>query len=60
MLSATIYCNSDGILNDNKYDYDAIGLPFLEKLGQTVYEYELQRERKHRPDLSKFKITYEK
>lgn len=60
MLSATIYCNSDGILNDNKYDYDAIGLPFLEKLGKTLYDYELQRKRKHQPDLSKFKITYEK
>ena len=60
MLSATIYCNSDGILNDNKYDYDTIGLPFLEKLGKTVYDYELQRKRKHQPDLSKFKMTYEK
>jgi hypothetical protein len=60
MLSAVIYCNSDGILNDNKYDYDTIGLPFLEKLGKTVYDYEVKRERKHQPDLSKFKITYEK
>jgi hypothetical protein len=60
MLSATIYCNADGILNDDVYDYDAVGLPFLEKLGQTIYEYELKRERKHQPDLSKFKMQYDR
>jgi hypothetical protein len=60
MLSATIYCNADGILNDDAYDYDAVGLPFLEKLGETIYEYELKRERKHQPDLSKFKMQYDR
>lgn len=60
MLSATIYCNSDGILNDDKYDYETVGLPFLTQLGKTIYEYELKRERKHQPDLSKFKVTYDK
>jgi hypothetical protein len=60
MLSATIYCNSDGILNDNKYDYESIGLPFLEKLGKAVYEHELSRRRRHQPNLSKFKLTYDK
>jgi len=59
MLSATIYVNSDGILNDDKYDYDDIGYPFLYQLGQTIYDYELQRNRSHKPDLSKFKIKYE-
>ncbi len=60
MLSATIYCNADGILYDDKYDYDKIGLPFLEQIGQTIYHYELKRERKHQPDLSKFKVQYDK
>ena len=60
MLSATIYANADGILNDDKYDYDKIGLPFLEQIGQTIYHYELKRERKHQPDLSKFKVQYDK
>jgi len=59
MLTTTVYVNSDGILNDNKYDYDSIGYPFLYQLGQTVYHWELQRDRKHKPDLSKFKIEYE-
>ena len=59
MLSATVYVNSDGILNDDKYDYDSIGHPFLYQLGQTIYNYELQRPRQYKPDLSKFKIRYE-
>ncbi len=60
MLSATIYCNADGILNDDKYDYDSVGLPFLEQLGQTIYNYELKRERHYQPDLSTFKVQYDK
>ena len=60
MLTATIYVNSDGVMNDNKYDYDNIGYPFLYKLGQCIYDYELKRERKYKPDLSKFIIHYEK
>jgi hypothetical protein len=59
MLTATVYVNSDGILNDDKYDYDAIGYPFLYELGKTIYDYELQRSRKYKPDLSKFKIKYQ-
>ena len=58
MLSATLYVNSDGILNDDKYDYETIGWPFLYKLGQTIYRYELNRQRKHVPDLSRFKLEY--
>jgi hypothetical protein len=60
MLSATVYVNADGILNDDQYDYERVGLPFLEKLGQLVYDYEAKRKRTYQPDLSKFKLTYEK
>jgi len=55
-LSANIYCNSDGIFNDDKYDYETVGYPFLKNLGQVIYQYELQRKRKRIPDLSTFKI----
>ena len=58
MLSATIHCNSDGIYNDDKYDYETIGLPFMKHLGEVIYQYELKRERKHKPDLSAFKFDY--
>ena len=59
MLSATIYVNSDDILNDNKYDYDSIGYPFLYQLGQTIYQYELRRKRRFVPNLSSLKMHYE-
>jgi hypothetical protein len=59
MLAATIYVNSDEVLNDDKYDYDTVGYPFLYQLGQTIYKYELQRSRIYKPDLSAFKIKYE-
>lgn len=60
MLAVTIYVNSDGILNDDKYEYETVGWPFLYKTGQTIYNYELHRKRKHAPDLSAFKIEYQK
>ncbi|HMD00326.1 MAG TPA: serine hydrolase, partial [Ferruginibacter sp.] len=59
-LSAVIYCNSDGILNDDKYDYDTIGIPFMKALGQMIYDYELKRPRKYPPDLSPFVFKYDK
>ena len=50
MLSAVIYVNADGILNDNKYDYRTIGLPFMKNLGNTIYKYELRRKRDFIPN----------
>lgn len=58
-ISALIYCNSDGILNDDKYDYKTIGLPFMKNLGKIIYDHELKREYKFRPDLSQFTFTYD-
>ncbi|MFT4033044.1 MAG: serine hydrolase [Siphonobacter sp.] len=59
MLTTTIYVNNDGVLNDDKYDYEETGYPFLYDLGQAIYRYELQRKRAYKPDLNKFKISYE-
>ena len=59
-LSAIIYCNSDGILNDDKYDYSTIGLSFMKNLGKVIYDYELNRKYKIRPDLSSVLFTYDK
>ncbi|MVN79188.1 hypothetical protein GO988_22890 [Hymenobacter sp. HMF4947] len=42
-LAATLYVNADGVLNDDKYEYDTIGLPFLRALGLRVYEAECRR-----------------
>jgi hypothetical protein len=59
MLSATILCNSDGIFNDDKYDYEEVGFPFMKNLGQVIYEYERRRKREYVPDLSKFTFKYD-
>jgi beta-lactamase class A len=59
-VSAVIYCNSDGVLNDDKYNYDDIGLPFMKHLGQTIYEYELKRPKKITPDLSGLVFGYDR
>ena len=58
MVSAVIYCNSDGILNDNKYDYTTIGYPFLRDLGRVIYEHELNQHRKSIPDLTSMRFVY--
>lgn len=58
MLSAMIYVNSDGILNDDKYEYKETGYPFFKEVGNIFYEYELTRKKERKPDLSKFKINY--
>ncbi len=58
MLSAVISCNQDGIYNDDLYDYETIGYPFLKNIGQAVYQYELTRKRKQKPELSNFIFTY--
>ena len=55
MISATIYVNSDGVLNDDKYDYETVGYPFFKEVGQVIYKNELQRPRKYVPDLGRFK-----
>ena len=60
MLSARIYCNADGILNDDKYDYETVGFPFMKELGRLIYAYELARPRAVQPDLSAFKMNYDK
>jgi hypothetical protein len=60
MLAATLYVNSDSILNDSRYDYDTIGYPFLRAIGKTIYQYELQRKRRHKPDLSMVRLHYER
>jgi hypothetical protein len=45
MLSAVIYTNEDEIINDGKYEYKTVGLPFLAELGRQMYAYELERKK---------------
>lgn len=55
LLAATIFTNENETFNDDTYEYEEIGLPFLRDLGMAIYEIELARERKHAPDLGRFR-----
>jgi len=54
ILAATVYANANGTFNDDDYEYDTVGKPFLNHLARAVYEIELARERPRRPDLGRF------
>jgi hypothetical protein len=56
MLSAVIYVNKDGIINDNKYEYYSVGFPFMADLGNVIYNYEYKRKKNYLPDLSNFNL----
>jgi hypothetical protein len=57
-ISAILYTNNDEILNDNKYEYDALGLPFLSELGTMLYNYERNRKREFSSDFKELKNLY--
>lgn len=40
MVTATMLVNEDGIFNDDVYEYETIGIPFLAALGEALYEFE--------------------
>lgn len=43
MIAATILVNKNGVFNDNVYEYESIGLPFLAQMGREIYQLELLR-----------------
>ncbi len=45
ILSATIHVNKNGIYNDNTYEYNEIGIPFLAELGRRIYALEKGRKK---------------
>ncbi len=57
MLSAVLYINKNGILNDGIYEYDNIGQPFLAQLGRQIQQYESQRPRQFHPNLTEYFVT---
>jgi hypothetical protein len=59
MVSATVYVNKDGIIG-SRYEFNETGKPFMKVLGKLLYEHELRRKRKYKPDLSRYKMEYTK
>lgn len=60
MLSAVIHTNQNEIYNDNEYEYEEIGYPFMKQLGRLIYDYELKRNRPYPPDLTNYKVAYDR
>lgn len=56
MLSAVIYVNADGVLNDDKYEYEEIGYPYFNEVYDIIYHYELKRKKQYNPDLGTFNL----
>ena len=56
LLTAVVHVNADQVFNDDAYEYDEVGMPFLARLGRAVYEHERRRARPRRPDLSRFRV----
>ena len=43
LLTATVHINKNQIFNDNIYEYDSIGFPFMAGLGRAILNYERNR-----------------
>lgn len=52
-VTATILVNQNGIFNDNNYEYDSIGIPFLAELGRQLHKYEKYRKKHSSISMSK-------
>ncbi|MGB5554914.1 MAG: serine hydrolase [Flavobacteriaceae bacterium] len=45
MLTATLLVNKNGIFNDDTYEFEEVGIPFLAELGRQIYSEELKRKK---------------
>lgn len=45
LLTATILVNKDGVFNDDQYEYEEVGIPFLAALGREIHSAELNRKK---------------
>jgi hypothetical protein len=58
LLTVTILCNSDGIFNDDSYDYESVGYPFMGRLGRALWQYELAHPERLKADCGPFRLDY--
>jgi hypothetical protein len=42
-LTAVINCNSENIFGEEYYEYDKIGLPFMQNIGNFIHDYEIKK-----------------
>lgn len=57
-VSAVVYTNENQTLNDNTYETEEIGKPFLAELGQYLYQLELKRKKQIPADFENLRFEY--
>jgi len=53
-VAVNIHVNENEVFNDGVYEYEEIGFPFLKRLGRLIYEYDENRPRRRKANLSRF------
>jgi len=43
-ITATIYVNKNQIFNDDTYEYETIGIPFLAELGRQIHQFYIKKQ----------------
>ncbi|MEH6536532.1 MAG: hypothetical protein V7719_09080 [Psychroserpens sp.] len=44
IITATIHVITDGVFNDDVYEYEAIGIPFLAQVGHQLHLYLIEKQ----------------
>lgn len=56
LITASVYVNEREMIGGGRYEYELLGLPFLNDLSKTIYNYERNRPKQNLPDLSEFNL----
>lgn len=54
LISVVVQSNQNDIYNDGIYEYETVTYPFLKNLGEVLYQEELKRPKRVKPDLKRF------
>ena len=44
LITATIHVNKDEVFNDDVYEYESVGIPFLAEVGRQLHHYYIEKE----------------
>ncbi|GAA4794090.1 hypothetical protein GCM10023231_23050 [Olivibacter ginsenosidimutans] len=57
LLTVVVQSNNNDIYNDGLYEYEEVTYPFLKNIGRLIYDHELKRVKRLKPDLTKFDFS---
>ncbi len=56
LVTVSIYTNEKNVVGSGRYEYDLIGLPFIQEVSKCLNNYELKRKKEHLPNLDEFNL----